>query len=380
MSHDIRKPMISAPTAEGQLLQIKSYLIQLVDQLNFALRTPESSAGNVPATEAEPSLKLTAGLFSEIKSLIMKSSDIINAYYEKMEPKFGEKIEEHNTAEDSHADIRELIEELTKKFSELEGGEDGVSPTIEVSKTGSVTTITITDVNGPQTATINDGEKGDRGDRGDTGVHVGSDAPPDTANIWINPEGEPTSTEEWEFDLDDGTTEEKTVVVVGSDDAEANGKLAILRMKDASGNWVEIPAIVGSRGEKGDQGVQGIQGIQGIQGPQGEKGDKGDRGITGVHIGADTPPDGVNVWINPDGEPTSVENWEFDLEDGSSDTKTVVVLDSDDASSGSKAAIMRLKQADGIWVEIPAIVGSKYVLTDADKAEIVNMVLASLPT
>lgn len=130
MSYDIRKPMISAPTAEGQLLQIKSYLIQLVDQLNFALRTPESSAGNVPTTEAEPSLKLTAGLFSEIKSLIMKSSDIINAYYEKMEPKFGEKIKEHNTAEDSHADIRALIEELTETLNKLEGGGNGITPHI----------------------------------------------------------------------------------------------------------------------------------------------------------------------------------------------------------------------------------------------------------
>lgn len=345
--NDIRKPMIMAPTAEGQLSQVKSYLIQLVDQLNFALRTLENSAGSGSSTEAEPTLKLTTGLFDEIKGLIMKSSDIIDAYYEKMKPKFDE---------------------------------DGVIPTVKISKTGSVTTITITDVNGPKTATVNDGEKGDKGDRGDTGVHVGSDTPPETANIWINPDGEPTSTEEWEFDLLDGTTEEKTVVVVGSDDAVANGKLAILRMKDANGKWVEIPAIVGSRGEKGDQGVQGVQGIQGIQGPQGEKGDKGDRGITGVHIGADTPPDGVNVWINPDGEPTSVEDWEFDLEDGTSDTKTVVVLDSDDASSGSKAAIMRLKQADGTWVEIPAIIGPKYVLTDADKAEIVNMVLASLST
>ena len=45
-------------------------------------------------------------------------------------------------------------------------------------------------------------------------VYVGSDAPPEKATIWIDPTGEPTSTEEWEFEMDDGTTEKKTVVVV----------------------------------------------------------------------------------------------------------------------------------------------------------------------
>lgn len=39
-------------------------------------------------------------------------------------------------------------------------GSDGVSPTVEISKSGKVTTITITDATGPHTATINDGEDG----------------------------------------------------------------------------------------------------------------------------------------------------------------------------------------------------------------------------
>ena len=39
-------------------------------------------------------------------------------------------------------------------------GPAGVSPTVEVSKTGKVTTITITDATGPHTATINDGADG----------------------------------------------------------------------------------------------------------------------------------------------------------------------------------------------------------------------------
>lgn len=42
-------------------------------------------------------------------------------------------------------------------------GSDGVSPTVTVSKSGKVTTISITDANGTQTATINDGADGDDG-------------------------------------------------------------------------------------------------------------------------------------------------------------------------------------------------------------------------
>lgn len=229
--------MITAPTAEGQLSQIKSYLIQLVEQLNFALQTLESGAGNVsPTTASEAPLKLTQGLFSEIKSLIMKSSDIVNAYFSQMEPliceseelfdKIGEEIEGHDTSGVSHTDIRALIEELTEKINSLEDGEDSVSPTVEISKAGTVTTITITDVNGPKTATINDGEKGETGATG--------------------PQGE-------------------------------KGEKGDTGAQGAKGDKGDT----GAQGPEGPQGIKGEDGADGEQGPQGEKGDKGDPGATG---------------------------------------------------------------------------------------------------
>ena len=49
-------------------------------------------------------------------------------------------------------------------------GADGFSPTVEVSKDGSVTTISITDKTGLKTAEISDGAKGDKGDKGDPGA------------------------------------------------------------------------------------------------------------------------------------------------------------------------------------------------------------------
>lgn len=55
---------------------------------------------------------------------------------------------------------------------------------------------------------------GKAGVPGESGVYVGSDTPPESATVWVDPSGDPSNTEDWEFDLDDGTTEVKTVVVV----------------------------------------------------------------------------------------------------------------------------------------------------------------------
>ena len=61
-----------------------------------------------------------------------------------------------------------------------ESGNDGISPSVEISKSGKVTTITITDATGVHTATINDGEKGEKGDNGAIMISSGDD---DTTTI-----------------------------------------------------------------------------------------------------------------------------------------------------------------------------------------------------
>lgn len=62
--------------------------------------------------------------------------------------------------------------EQAKASGEFDGedGIDGVSPTVSVSKSGKVTTISITDKDGTKTATINDGADGDPGQDGYTPV------------------------------------------------------------------------------------------------------------------------------------------------------------------------------------------------------------------
>lgn len=51
-------------------------------------------------------------------------------------------------------------------------GADGFSPTVSVSKSGKVTTISITDKNGTKTATVNDGTDGQPGAAGGNGVNA----------------------------------------------------------------------------------------------------------------------------------------------------------------------------------------------------------------
>ena len=96
MAIDLRLPKISAPTAEGQMAQMQSYMYQLVEQLNWALNTVNEavtgdttnvemsgSQGNAQMTEEE-----AANTFNALKALIIKSGDIIEAYQEKMQLTF----------------------------------------------------------------------------------------------------------------------------------------------------------------------------------------------------------------------------------------------------------------------------------------------------
>lgn len=66
-----------------------------------------------------------------------------------------------------------------------EPGKDGVSPSVEISRSGDTTTIAITDASGVHTAGIKDGSKGDKGDKGDPGApgKDGSDATVTAQNI-----------------------------------------------------------------------------------------------------------------------------------------------------------------------------------------------------
>mgnify|MGYP003291797662 CR=1 FL=1 len=92
MPIDIRLPQITDPTEKGQLVQIKSYLYQLAEQLQWALNNADTSNGTVvvaPTTKRIPSASSSSAeaQFSAIKPLIIKSAEIVQAYYEEINNK-----------------------------------------------------------------------------------------------------------------------------------------------------------------------------------------------------------------------------------------------------------------------------------------------------
>lgn len=84
----IRYPNIGGKSDAQKLEQMKSYLHQLVDELNYQLDRAGSLTGINPSTAnaAARTAKKTDSIsaFNDIKALIMKSSDIVNAYYDEI--------------------------------------------------------------------------------------------------------------------------------------------------------------------------------------------------------------------------------------------------------------------------------------------------------
>lgn len=76
MSFVLKLPNITAPSASGKIEQIRGYLYQLTEQLEWALNSIESSK-DISKSEAQAT-------FNSIKSLIINSAEIVEAYSEKI--------------------------------------------------------------------------------------------------------------------------------------------------------------------------------------------------------------------------------------------------------------------------------------------------------
>ena len=89
---NIRLPNITANTEQGQLLQVKSYLHQLVQELNWALTSIESgnstSAAAKQASSVGVSKQEMTSSYNELRSLIIKSAETVKAYSEAAEEKY----------------------------------------------------------------------------------------------------------------------------------------------------------------------------------------------------------------------------------------------------------------------------------------------------
>lgn len=93
MSYNILLPNITASTDAGKLQQMQSFMHQLVEQLNWALNSIDSISGTPtvttgtakPTAQNDTSKDDPISNFNSIKGLIIKSADIVNAYYEKID-------------------------------------------------------------------------------------------------------------------------------------------------------------------------------------------------------------------------------------------------------------------------------------------------------
>ena len=144
MSMDFRFPNITAKDEAGQLRQMQSYMFQLVEQLNWAMKTVEGGSSsattyvsNASGTAAGGTDAKTQATFNSIKSLIIKSADIVNAYYETINARlkgqyvaqsdFGTFAEETNLKlESSSTAIAQHYESIQQILSEIEGFDNSI--------------------------------------------------------------------------------------------------------------------------------------------------------------------------------------------------------------------------------------------------------------
>jgi hypothetical protein len=121
-SFDIKFPNITAPTESGKIEQIRSYLFQLADQLKWALNSIESSGEKVlqqgnQSTSKELTEKEAQASFNSVKALIIKSADIVNAYYEQFNERF---VGEYVAHSDFGTYMDQTTQEINKNSTEME--------------------------------------------------------------------------------------------------------------------------------------------------------------------------------------------------------------------------------------------------------------------
>lgn len=150
MSYDITLPKIDGTTPEMQLSQLNNYLFQLAQYLDFALndiggrggeivRTGEYGAktSSTSTSQEDKPKELT---FADVKALIIKSADIVNAYSEIIQKQlskeyvaqsaYGEFVE--NALMNLEASADALKATLTDTQCILQPGGDGRVQTINI--------------------------------------------------------------------------------------------------------------------------------------------------------------------------------------------------------------------------------------------------------
>ena len=139
---DIRLPNINGKTTEQQMAQIRSYLYQMVEQLNWALNTIDTDNmtenRNIVVSKSDSMTELEAqSTFNAIKSLIIKSADIVTAYQEEFNKTFsGEYVAKSDFGTYMNTTMQELdispdaIKQSFTDIQTIESDVDGINDSL----------------------------------------------------------------------------------------------------------------------------------------------------------------------------------------------------------------------------------------------------------
>ena len=137
MRINLRLPNITGLSEKEQISQIRKYLYQLVEELQVALNDSESTSDIVSPTQknsvADQSASSinTTTIFAALKPLIIKSADIVDAYYDKLTKKF-EGVYVANSdfgtyTEKTAQDIEENSTEIERTFTNVQAIDNKLS-------------------------------------------------------------------------------------------------------------------------------------------------------------------------------------------------------------------------------------------------------------
>jgi len=136
---DIRIPNIATDApASQQMAQMRSYMYQLVEQLNWALNAIQS-AQNGDSTDVviegvdvgDDITQANETTFNSIKGLIIKSADIVNAYYDEMKQRYdGEYVAQSDFGiyqQQVSQEITQNAEGISQLFTNVQSIESDVT-------------------------------------------------------------------------------------------------------------------------------------------------------------------------------------------------------------------------------------------------------------
>lgn len=129
MSGNIRFPNINGSTEAAKLAQIQSYLHQLVQDLNYSLANMDTGSSRVIMTSSTGGTTAekkneAASTFNSIKALIIKSADIVNAYYDvinkRLEGLYVAESDFGTYSEQTTQDIKANSDSITSLYTNIQ--------------------------------------------------------------------------------------------------------------------------------------------------------------------------------------------------------------------------------------------------------------------